>query len=134
MTIHEAPIADLPTVTFDPQPDMYEGTRAELFTVTATAEAMSTLDLDLLALELAAHGLAGRELAVGAVVRAARTAGLSPVLVDILGHTAEPEIARLRAFGHLASQLSRLARTAVAVAATSPSACSSQPPIGVVGT
>lgn len=68
---------------------------------------MSTPDLHLLALEFEAHGLAGRDLAVGAVVRAARTAGLSPVLVDVLGDVAEPEVARLRAFGRLAGLLGR---------------------------
>ena len=116
MTIHEAPIADLPTVTFDLHRDIHEEIRAELSTVTATAEVMSTPDLDLLALEFEAHGLAGRDLAVGAVVRAARIAGLSPVLVDVLGDTAEREIARLRAFGRLASLLSRLRRTDVPAA------------------
>ena len=108
MTIDEALIADLPTATFDLHREIHTEIRDELLTVSATAAAVGTPDLDLLALELAAHGLAGRDLAVGAVVRAARTAGLSPVLVDVLGDTAEPEIARLRAFGHLASLLSRL--------------------------
>ena len=119
MTIDEALIADLPTVTFDLHREIHTGIRDELFTVSATAEAVSTTDLDLLARELAAHGLAGRDLAVGAVVRAARTLGLNPVLVDVLGDTAEPEIARLRAFGRLASLLSRLGRTDVPAAGDS---------------
>lgn len=76
---------------------------------------MSTPDLHLLALEFEAHGLAGRDLAVGAVVRAARTAGLNPVLVDVLGDPAEPEVARLRAFGRLASLLSGRIRDVTAV-------------------
>ena len=116
MTIHEALVADLPTVTSELHRDIHEGIRTELFTVTATAEVMSTPDLDLLALEFEGHGLAGCDLAVGAVVRAARIAGLSPVLVDVLGDTAEPEIARLRAFGRLARLLSRLRRTDVPAA------------------
>ena len=107
MTIHEALIDHLPTITFDLHRDIHEGIPADLV-VAATAEVMSTPDLDLLALELEAHGLAGCDLAVRAVVSAARTAGLSAVLVDVLGDNAEPEIARLRAFGHLAILLSRL--------------------------
>jgi len=116
MTIHEALIAYPPTVTFDLRRDIHKGIQAELFTVTATAEVMSTPDLDLLALDFEAHGLAGRDLAVGAVVRAARAAGLSPVLVDLLCDTAEPEVARLRAFGRLAALLSRPHRTDVPAA------------------
>lgn len=116
MTIGETRIVGLPTVPFDRHRDIHEGIRAERLTVAATAEVMSTPDLDLLALEFEAHGLAGHDLAVEAVVRAAHIAGLSPVLADVLGDTAEPEIARLRAFGHLASLLSRLRWTDVSSA------------------
>ncbi len=62
-------------------------------------------DLHLLGLELAANGFAGRELAVGAVARAARQAHVSPVLADILVSTTDPEPARLRAFARIAAAL-----------------------------
>lgn len=64
-------------------------------------------DLHLLGLELEAKGFAGRDLAVGAVTRAARHAGLSPVLIDIVASDAEPEPARLRAFARLVAALRR---------------------------
>ena len=63
-------------------------------------------DLHLLGLELAANGFAGRELAVGAVARAARQAHVSPVLADIVVSPADPEPARLRAFARIANALS----------------------------
>ncbi len=39
------------------------------------------------------------------MVRAARAAGVSPSLVDVLADPTEPEVARLRAFGHVAAAL-----------------------------
>ena len=60
-----------------------------------------------LAFDLESQGFAGRDAAVGKVVRAARVAGLSPVLVDILADPGEPEAARFRAFGRIAGLLSR---------------------------
>jgi len=54
MTIHEALIADLPTVTFDLYRDIHKGIRAELFAVTATAGSIDPSDrVD--AAELADH-------------------------------------------------------------------------------
>jgi hypothetical protein len=44
MTIHEAFIAHLPTVTFDLYRDIHKGIRAELFTVTATAGSVDPSD------------------------------------------------------------------------------------------
>lgn len=56
--------------------------------------------------DLERHGFAGRELTVRDVVRSARVAGLSPVLIAVLAEPAEPEAARLRALGKLAAALS----------------------------
>ena len=72
---------------------------------------MSTPQLEALAFDLASDGIAGHELAIRQVVRAARTAGPSRVprtLVDILADPAEPEVARLRAFGTIALAISRV--------------------------
>lgn len=66
---------------------------------------MHHLDLHLLAQELEAHGFVGHDTAIDAVSRSARAAGLSPVLIDVLTDPTQPEIARLRAFGMLASRL-----------------------------
>ena len=70
---------------------------------------MTTPDLHLLAEDLASHGLVGHEAAVAAVSRAARSAGLSPVLVDVLADADAPEVARLRAFGMLTARLAGVA-------------------------
>jgi hypothetical protein len=69
---------------------------------------MSTPQLEALAFDLASDGIAGHELAIRQVVRAARTAGPSRVprtLVDVLADPGEPEVARLRAFGTIAVAL-----------------------------
>jgi hypothetical protein len=68
---------------------------------------MSPSSLHDLANDLAAGGLARHEAAVLDVVRVARSVGCSPVLVAILADRTEPEIARLRAFGHVATILAR---------------------------
>jgi hypothetical protein len=71
---------------------------------------MSTPQLDALAFGLASHGFVRHELAVRQVVRAARAAGsrVPPVLVDVLADPAEPEVARLRAFGTIAVALAKV--------------------------
>ena len=51
---------------------------------------MTTPDLHLLAEELASHGFVGHQSAVDAVCRAARSAGLSAVLVDVLADPDTP--------------------------------------------
>jgi hypothetical protein len=66
---------------------------------------MSSTDLSDLAWELASEGFAGREDAVRGVVRTARAKGLSPVLTAVLADRREPEVARLRAFGRIATLL-----------------------------
>jgi hypothetical protein len=67
--------------------------------------------LDALAWEIEDGGFAGRELAVRRVVRAAQALGVSPTLIAVLADPAEPEVARLRAFGCIATALAAAART-----------------------
>jgi hypothetical protein len=66
---------------------------------------MSTPLLDELAWDLASDGFVGHEVVVRQLVRSARAAGLSATLVEVLADPAEPEVARLRAFGHVAAAL-----------------------------
>jgi hypothetical protein len=70
---------------------------------------MNTPDLQLLAHELAATGFVGHDAAIASVSRSARAAGISPVLVDVLADPAAPEVARLRAFGMIATRLAQAA-------------------------
>jgi hypothetical protein len=58
-----------------------------------------------LAWDLESRGFSGQEVALRPVIRAARAAGVSPLLVDVLADPAEPEVARLRAFGRVATEL-----------------------------
>jgi hypothetical protein len=58
-----------------------------------------------LAWALSSDGFAGHEESILQVVRWARAARVSPVVVDILADPSEPEVARLRAFGHVATAL-----------------------------
>ena len=64
------------------------------------------VDLSTLAADLASGGLGGHDADLHAVVRAARARGVSPVLVDILADPDQPDVARLPAFGRIASSLS----------------------------
>jgi hypothetical protein len=73
---------------------------------------MNTPDLHQLALELEAHGFVGHDTAINSLSRSARAAGLSPVLIDVLGDPQAPEVARLRAFGTIASRLGQQAAPA----------------------
>jgi hypothetical protein len=73
---------------------------------------MSTTELTELAWDLASDGFAGRESAVRQVVRAARAAGVTAVVVDTLADPAQPEAARLRAFGRVAPALAANAAAA----------------------
>jgi hypothetical protein len=66
---------------------------------------MSTPQLRELAWDLEFRGFAGQENALRPVIRAARVLGVSRTLVDILADPAEPEAARMRAFGHVATAL-----------------------------
>jgi hypothetical protein len=63
---------------------------------------MSSSELSDLGWDLASAGFAGREHAVRQIVRTARSQGVPAALTDVLGNTAEPEVARLRAFGRVA--------------------------------
>jgi hypothetical protein len=66
---------------------------------------MSSSDLTDLAWDLASDGFVGRESVVRRVVRKARGHGVSPVLTGVLADPQSPEVARLRAFGEVASLL-----------------------------
>lgn len=66
---------------------------------------MTTPQLLHLAWDLESRGFTGQEVAVRQVVRAARVLGVSRTLVDVLADPAEPEVARLRAFGRVATEL-----------------------------
>lgn len=81
--------------------------RFSLTSAVPTVEDMHTPvpDLAQLGQALAAHGFAGHDAAIHAVVESARGAGLSPVLIAVLADPTEPELARLRAFGRLALAL-----------------------------
>lgn len=60
-----------------------------------------------LAWDLACDGVGGHEDAVRQVILVGREAGVSPILVAVLADPHEPEVARLRAFGHIAAALAR---------------------------
>lgn len=66
---------------------------------------MTTPQLVRLAWDLESFGFAGQEVALRSVIRAARAAGVSPLLVDVLADPSEPEAARFRAFGRVATEL-----------------------------
>jgi hypothetical protein len=70
-----------------------------------------------LAWALASDGFAGHEGSIRQVVRSARAAGVSPIVVGILADPSEPEVARLRAFGHVATALAASSDQAHDVAA-----------------
>ncbi|MET0146688.1 MAG: hypothetical protein ABW328_18145 [Ilumatobacteraceae bacterium] len=71
---------------------------------TISAAALSELALDLVS-DLESGDFAAHDAAVRDVIRAARARNVSPVLVEVLGDPREPPIARLRAFGTIASAL-----------------------------
>jgi hypothetical protein len=58
-----------------------------------------------LAWALASDGLDAHEVSIRRVVSWARAAGVSPVVVGILADPSAPEVARLRAFGQIATAL-----------------------------
>ncbi len=63
------------------------------------------IELDRLAWTLERTGIDGHESLIDRVVDRARPAGVTPVLVDVLASPAEPECARIRAFGRVALEL-----------------------------
>ena len=79
---------------------------------------MSSTDLEQLAWDFDAHGFAGRDAAVRNVVRSARVAGLSPVVIAVFAGDHEPEVARMRAFGKIATALASLRRRGGSAATT----------------
>lgn len=96
-----APIMELQTV-----PHLQE--QQEVITMTPIADN----EIDRLAWTLERTGIAGHEDAIDQVVERARPVGVTPVLVDVLASPAEPENARIRAFGRVALELGRRDRTA----------------------
>jgi hypothetical protein len=72
---------------------------------------MTTPQLLHLASDLESFGFSGQEVALRPVIRAARAAGVTSVLVDVLADPSEPEVARLRAFGRVATELATVAST-----------------------
>ena len=66
---------------------------------------MSNVDLTELAWDLASDGFVGHEAAVRQVVRTARLDGVSSDLTGVLADPLQPDVARLRAFGRVASTL-----------------------------
>jgi hypothetical protein len=65
----------------------------------------ATHDLTRIANNIATHGISANETAVAMVVHRASTAGVDPVLLAVLSDTSQPEIARERAFGNIATAL-----------------------------
>jgi hypothetical protein len=61
-----------------------------------------------LARDLEQDGFQGHELSIRQVAHSACAAGVSPVIVAILADPSEPEVARLRAFGRVATELATL--------------------------
>lgn len=66
-------------------------------------------EIDELAHLVAADGIAAHPVALLELAHTAHDLGVSQVLIDVLADPAEPEPARLRALGRIASELSALA-------------------------
>ncbi|HSK98384.1 MAG TPA: hypothetical protein VK891_17285 [Euzebyales bacterium] len=64
-----------------------------------------TQELARIASDVDVLGIAANETAIAMVVARARAAGVDPLLLSVLSDTAEPEIARARAFGRVATAL-----------------------------
>lgn len=62
-----------------------------------------------LAADIDRSGIAAVEPTISAVVEHARSAGVNPVLLSVLADASEPEVARARAFGLVATHLARAA-------------------------
>lgn len=65
----------------------------------------TTHSLTRIANNIATHGIGANETAVAMVVRRASTTGVDPVLLSVLSDVTQPEIARERAFGSIATAL-----------------------------
>jgi hypothetical protein len=64
-----------------------------------------TQDLARIASDIDTHGIGANETAVSMVVDRASIAGVDPVLLSVLSDVTQPEIARDRAFGRIATAL-----------------------------
>jgi hypothetical protein len=74
-------------------------------TISIHADELDLAGLLGLSWDLAYDGFEGREPSIRQVVRSARAARVSPVLIDVLRDPSAPEVARLRAFGRIAAAL-----------------------------
>jgi hypothetical protein len=79
----------------------YSGTREEIPMIEFRVH-----DMDELAHRVAVEGIDAHPAAVIELAHAAHDLGVAQVLIDVLVDPAEPEAARLRAFGRIASALS----------------------------
>lgn len=61
--------------------------------------------LERIAFDIDRFGIGAVEFTLAGVVDRARSAGVSPVLVSVLDDPSEPEIARARAFGMIATRM-----------------------------
>lgn len=77
----------------------------------------TSTDLDLLASDLASHGVEANEHALARLAREGREAGASPVALAVLGDRREPWPARIRAFTLVARHLTRPPQVATRTAA-----------------
>lgn len=75
---------------------------------------ISHRDLDRIARDIDAHGLAAVECDVATIVDDARRVGVGGAALDVLGDVTAPEIARLRAFGLVAMRLAAVAAVTAA--------------------
>jgi hypothetical protein len=64
-----------------------------------------TAELTRIAGDVDALGVTANETAIALVVAWARSAGVDPVLLSVLSDPTEPEVARARAFGRVATDL-----------------------------
>jgi hypothetical protein len=74
-----------------------------------------------IASDIDSYGIATTETDIATVVEDARVAGVDPVLLAVLSDTTQPEIARARAFGHVATALAAEGHRSDDHATTTPS-------------
>jgi hypothetical protein len=96
-------------ITITPQPATSTPVPARPTDRKAAAQPISDREIDRVAWRLEREGILPYENEVAAVVARARTTGVSPVLVEVLGDLTEPEVARIRAFGLVALRLAAAA-------------------------
>ncbi len=73
--------------------------------LTGHEDVIEDTEIDRLAWDVERAGLTGHEDVIERIIDRARPSGVNPVLVGVLADRAEPENARIRAFGRVALQL-----------------------------